>query len=143
MVGHARSSDSRERVAAEPSGSGVRDYLLRFLGAGLLVASVPWVASQFSDRAAGVVLLFPAVTLSGFLVLGLERGTPAVASASASAVFAVPTVVVFLIAVHVAARLNASLPLVLAVGVTAWLLTAIILVPLGRYLRSTDEEAPG
>jgi uncharacterized membrane protein (GlpM family) len=116
----------------------VRDYVLRFLGAGLLVASLPWVASQFSDRVAGVVLLFPAVTLSGFLVLGLERGTLAVAQASASSVLAVPTVVVFLLAVHIAARQEAALPLVLAIGVTAWLLTAIILVALGRTSRSSE-----
>jgi uncharacterized membrane protein (GlpM family) len=104
--------------------------VLRFVGAGLLVGSLPWIAMQFGDRAAGLMLLFPVVTVSGFLVLGLERGPGAVADASAGSVAGLPLVLAFLVAVHVSARQGLSLPWIVVIGVTAWLAAASILVVL-------------
>lgn len=51
--------------------------MLRFVGAlsvRLLLACLPLIAARFGDRRAGLILLFPIMTVSGFLVLGHERG---------------------------------------------------------------------
>jgi uncharacterized membrane protein (GlpM family) len=104
----------------------VTAFILRFLGAGLLVAALPTIAAQLGDRFAGLVLLFPVVTASGFLVLGLDHGTAAVADASLASIAGLPTVAVFLLTVHVASRNGLGLPWVLGIGVSAWLAAASI-----------------
>ena len=110
----------------------MRDFAIRFVCGGLLVGSLPWIAARFGDAAAGLALLFPAVTLAGFTVLGLERGMGALIEASAVTVLAVPVVAVFLITVNLAARHNLSLSWTLGTGVTAWLAAAIIFTLLRR-----------
>lgn len=99
----------------------VTGFVLRFLGAGALVAALPWVAGRSNDRLAGLLLLFPAVTLCGFLVLGLERGTRAVADAAGTAAVTLPVVLLFLLVVHLTAKAGLPLPAVLGVALGAWL----------------------
>ena len=105
--------------------------LLRFVLGGATVAAVPWVSAHSTARLAGIVLLFPAVTLCGFLALGLANGTAAVADAAGSATITLPVVLLFLLVVHVAAKTALPLPAVLGLGLTAWLtaagLTALVL----------------
>lgn len=108
----------------------MEQFLLRFVAAGLLVATLPWVAGRFGPNVAGLLLLFPVVTLSGLAVLGLHGGVLVVAEASRAALTAVPAVLLFLVAVHIAARWALPVPVVLAVGVTAWLLAASIALAL-------------
>lgn len=103
-------------------------FAIRFVSAGLLVASLPLVASRFGDRVAGLLLLFPLVTAAGLLVVGLDRGGAAVAALSFSALVGVPAVVAFLLAVHVTARLGMALPWTLIIGVVAWLIAATVLL---------------
>lgn len=100
------------------------EFTLRFIGAGLLVAVLPHIAQGFGDWIAGVILLLPVVTVSGFLVLGLERGVAAVGQAASAAVAALPAVLMFLLVVHVAARQERSLGFALMAGIAAWLVTA-------------------
>ena len=108
-------------------------FLLRFVLGGATVAAVPWVAAHSTARLAGIVLLFPAVTLCGFLVLGLAGGTAAVADAAGSAAITLPVVLLFLLVVRVAARTSLPLPTVLGLGLTAWLAGAsLAAVTLGR-----------
>lgn len=101
-------------------------FLLRFFAAGLLVASVPLIAAQFGDRSAGMILLFPLVTVLGLSVLGMDRGNQAVAEAAISAVWALPAVLVFLLAVHWAAGHGLPLAITLGIGVAAWVLAGLL-----------------
>lgn len=103
------------------------EFIIRFVSGGLLVASLPWIAARFGTTVAGVVLLFPVVTIAGFTVLALERGMVTLVEASEAAILTVPVVATFLIAVNLAAR-YLTLTWTLAVGLGAWLLGASILV---------------
>jgi len=100
-------------------------FILRFIGAGLIAAALPAIARGFNDQLAGIVLLFPVVTVSGFLVLGLDRGVHAVAQASGASVITLPAVLVFLSTVHVAARQQRPLVWVLVSGLAGWVVTAV------------------
>lgn len=112
------------------------NFLLRFVSAGLLVALLPLVAASLGSRLAGVVLLFPAVTLAGFVVLGLEGGTSAVAEASVGSLIALPAVLAFLLTVHLTARRQLPLPWVLSIALIAWSAAAATLANV-----TTREEA--
>lgn len=103
-------------------------FVLRFLAAGLLVATLPLVANKFGDMVAGIVLLFPLLTFTGLLVLGLERGTESIARTSISSVFGLPTVLVFLLTVHFTARQQMAIPLVFGSAFAAWFVCAVIVV---------------
>ena len=98
--------------------------LLRFILGGATVAAVPWVAAHSSARVAGIALLFPAVTLCGFLVLGTSRGTAAVADAARASTATLPVVLMFLLVVHLTARAALPLSVVLSCGLAAWLVGA-------------------
>lgn len=104
----------------------VTGFMLRFLAAGLLVAALPSIAAHLGNRLAGVILLFPAVTLAGLLTLGMDRGAGAVAQASLAAIAALPAVGAFLLVVYITARKGLTLPWVLGMGVFAWLAAATI-----------------
>ncbi len=105
--------------------------LLRFVLGGAIVASLPLIAERFGPTITGLAVLFPAVTLAGFLVLGQAQGLDAVAATSVRACFGLPTVAAFLLVVHLTARNGVPLPFVLLAGVGGWLLAA---VPIGGWL---------
>ncbi len=103
-------------------------FLIRFTAAGLLVASLPIVAAHLGPRTAGLLLLFPAVSLGGLVVLGMQGGTTVVAQAALGGLTGLPAVLVFFAAVLVTAQRQLPLGLVLGIGLIAWLITASILV---------------
>lgn len=105
-------------------------FILRFLGAGLVVGALPWVADRFGEKVAGLVLLLPVVTIAGFIVLTIERGSAAVAQASLSSITALPVVFVFLLAVHLAARQGLGIIWTLSIGASVWLIAATMFVAL-------------
>lgn len=99
--------------------------VVRFVIGGALVAALPYIAQRFGPATAGLALLFPAVSFAGLLFVGESEGMPAVASASLAAVFGLPTVAAFLLAVHVTAQRGLSLPVVLGAGLISWLALAL------------------
>jgi len=108
-------------------------FILRFVTAGLLVATLPIVANQFGDRVAGLILLCPVVTLTGLVVLGLDRGIESVARTSLASLIGVPTVLVFLLTVHFCARQRLAPPLFFGMGLLAWLVSAVIIVSIMQH----------
>ena len=113
------------RTKSRDSGGPVVQLLIRFFLGGALVATLPIIAQRFGAAIAGVVLLYPAVSFAGLLFLGQSQGVIAVATASLSAVFGLPTVLAFLLTVHVAARRGLPLPVILAAGTISWFAIAI------------------
>ena len=105
--------------------------LVRFVLGGAIVAALPLIADRFGPGATGLAVLFPAVTFAGFLFLGQSEGLDVVAATSVKACLGLPTVVTFLLVVHVTARNGVPLPFVLLSGVAGWLLAA---VPIGLWL---------
>jgi uncharacterized membrane protein (GlpM family) len=115
-----------------PAGGQVTQTVVRFVIGGSLVAAIPLVSQRAGAAAAGVLLLFPVVSLVGLLFLGVAEGMPAVARASSAAIVGLPTVVAFLVTVSALARNGRSLSTCLGAGVVAWLLTAL---PIARFTR--------
>ena len=111
-------------------------FMIRFIGAGLLVACLPLIAARAGDNVAGVVLLFPVVTASGFIVLGLDRGIESVGHASVTSVAAVPAVIMFLLGVHLSARQQTTVAWAIANGTIAWMLAAGAVILLSKRWRT-------
>ena len=103
-------------------------FVLRFLGAGLLVATLPLVANKFGDTLAGIVLLFPLLTFTGLVVLGLERGVESIARTALASALGLPTVLVFLLTVYFTARHGIAVLYVFGAAFAAWFVCAAILV---------------
>jgi uncharacterized membrane protein (GlpM family) len=102
----------------------VTQILVRFVLGGALVAALPVIAQRLGPQTAGLALLFPAVSFAGLLFVGKSQGLPAVATASLAAVVGLPTVVAFLLAVHLSARRGMSLSVTLALGTLSWFAVA-------------------
>lgn len=94
--------------------------LVRFLVGGALVALLPVVAQRMGPYVAGTLLLFPAVSFAGLMFVGLSEGVASIEKVSLAAAWSLPTVLAFLVTVHVAARNRLPLQIVLSVGVVAW-----------------------
>lgn len=109
-------------------------FALRFVAAGLLVALLPLIAERFTIAVAGLVLLFPIVTLVGFAVVGSQGGSAAVASASAGSLSALPAVSLFLLTVHIAARRDLGVALPLTLGLAVWFVAASLTLLLNDRL---------
>jgi len=99
--------------------------LIRFVAGGALVAILPLISQRLGPETAGLALLFPAVSFAGLLFVGQSEGLPAVATASITAVFALPTVAAFLVAVHIGAQRGMPLAQVLGAGLVAWIAVAV------------------
>ena len=99
-------------------------FLARFVVGGLHVALVPVVARHFSPHAAGLIVLFPIVTLTGFWFLAGELGDVALTQAAGTALLGLPTVAAFLLGTRLALSVGAPSGLALALGVGAWLAVA-------------------
>jgi uncharacterized membrane protein (GlpM family) len=101
------------------------ESFVRFVLGGTIVAILPFIARRFSPDIAGLVLLFPALSFAGPLVLGQSQGMSVVASTALSAIFLLPTVVAFLLPVHLAAQRDSSLAVELFAGTVSWLTVVI------------------
>jgi uncharacterized membrane protein (GlpM family) len=99
-----------------------------FVCGGILIIFVPVASRRFGPEAGGLIVLFPVVTLVGFTFLGMESGTADVSRAALAAVRGLPTVLVFLIIVHLFARADVPFPLALVAGLVSWLLTAMLIL---------------
>lgn len=107
--------------------------VLRFILGGAVVAAVPLVAQLWGTAAAGVVVLFPAVSFVALLFVGRSQGLDAVAAISLDAVLALPTVVAFMLSVHFTAQRGLSLSVVLLSGLICWFGAAL---PIAVWLRA-------
>lgn len=102
------------------------EFALRFVCGGLLVAALPWVSAAFGATVGGLVLLFPAVSLAGFIALGLDEDVTTVGRVALGSLLALPVVALFLLGTHVAARHGASLVASLSIGLTGWFAGATV-----------------
>jgi len=114
----------------------VLEFVARFLLGGLIVASVPLVASRFGPAAAGVVILLPVISLVSFATLGAAGGPAPLAKASLGTLIALPSTIAFMLIVYGAARLGAAVPVALLSASAGWLLVAAPLTVLIARLGS-------
>jgi len=102
-------------------------WLPYFASGGLLVSLIPFVGNHYGPKFAGLIVLFPIVTLVGFSFLGLDNGRSAVVIGAANAIRNLPTALAFLATVYTTARKGLPLAACMTIGILAWLITALIL----------------
>lgn len=93
----------------------------RFIAGGALVALLPLVSQRFGPATAGVLLLFPAVSVVGLVVVFQAQGTVAMQAATLTALVAIPTVMAFLLVTYVALVHGLGATWALVCGIVAWL----------------------
>ena len=100
------------------------EFVARFLVGGLIVASVPLVASRLSPAVAGVVILVPVISLVSFTTLGAAGGPAPVGRASLGTLIALPSTIAFMLVVYGAVRLGFGVAIALVSASLAWLIVA-------------------
>jgi uncharacterized membrane protein (GlpM family) len=105
----------------------VLEFVARFLLGGLIVASVPLVASRFGPEVAGVVILVPVVSLVSFVSLGVAGGPAPVGRASLGTLIALPSTIAFMLVTFCSVRLGSSVAVALLSASAGWL---IVVTPL-------------
>lgn len=112
---------SGERFSQGPP---VTQFIVRFVLGGAIVAALPLLARVAGPTVAGMVISLPVIAGSSLYFVGSEQGNAAAGKTSLGALFAMPAIVGFLIAVNVGVRLGASYKGAIAIGVVAWLAIA-------------------
>jgi len=105
-------------------------FIIRFVSAGTLVGILPWLSNHLGARVGGFVLLFPAVTLCGFMVILSGRNSVDLGEAAKGALLALPAVAVFVLTTSAVARLSVPGVVALACGVCSWLVVAAAILTL-------------
>jgi uncharacterized membrane protein (GlpM family) len=130
---HRHTAEFQFTREGEPAVHNIK-WVLYFIGGGLLMTLVPFIGSHYSPRIAGLIMLFPLVTLVSLSFLGIESGRDAVVAGTGSAIKSLPTVLSFLIAVYVASSNGFPLTGSILIGILAWLVTAFLLTLIPHWL---------
>lgn len=100
--------------------------LLRFVLGGTLVLIVSLAARYGKSSLAGIIALFPAITVISFYFLSLASDKKAVLAAIKSSIFSLPAVLVFLIILYITYSKTGIIKS-LALSILAWIITAIVI----------------
>lgn len=100
-------------------------FLITFVVSGFIVASIPWVASHFSNRIAGYIVLVPVMMSLSLIMQYLSHGQKATIEMVIGTLSALPTLLIFGLLAIMLMRQNVSLPLVVVVSIVGWLLSLL------------------
>jgi uncharacterized membrane protein (GlpM family) len=100
-------------------------FWITFFVSGLIVASVPWLASHFSNRIAGYVVLIPIMMLVSFTVQYRAHGTKATIEMIQGTLYGLPTLLVFGLVAIILIKNNLALPLAMTLSLSGWLLSLL------------------
>jgi uncharacterized membrane protein (GlpM family) len=102
-------------------------FWITFFVSGLTIASIPWIASHFSNRIAGYILLVPVMMVIGLIVQYTSHGPKATQEMITGVLYGLPTLLVFGVAAIIAIKHHAALPVVIAISIVAWLLSLLLI----------------
>jgi len=98
-------------------------FLARFAVGGLLIATLPVIASRFGNRMAGLVAVFPITIGISLIVLLQSRGATSAKAAALSSLYSLPATAAFLLVVIFAVN-KFSFMTVLILGILGWFVVA-------------------
>lgn len=101
-------------------------FWLTFFISGLIVASIPWVASHFSNQVAGYLVLVPVMMSLSIITQFKSHGAEATTQMIAATLWALPTLAVFGISMMLLLKNGAPLMLALPAGLVVWLCAIIV-----------------
>ena len=100
-------------------------FWITFFVSGLTVASIPWIASHFSNRIAGYIVLVPVMMTLSLVVQYLSHGPRATTEMLNSTLLALPTLLVFCLLATFLIKQNFSLPLIVIFSIAGWLISVL------------------
>lgn len=100
-------------------------FWITFFVSGLTVASIPWIASHFSNRIAGYIVLIPVMMTISVVVQYLSHGPKATTEMIYGTLLALPTLLIFGLLAIFLIKQNLSLPLVILFSITGWLVAVL------------------
>lgn len=109
------------------------ELVVRFVVGGSLVALISLLAKSPFPGLAGVLVMFPAITVVGFSFLARTVSPASLRKATLFSLYSVPATILFLLMFYlVQTRLKIVWALTVSVGV--WLVTAILLLALNTWV---------
>ncbi len=100
-------------------------FWITFLISGLIVASIPWVASHFNNQIAGFLVLVPVMMTLSIIVQHLSHGTKATAEMIQAMLWGLPTLLVFGLVAMVLLKNNVALAFAIIASLVAWLASVL------------------
>ena len=101
-------------------------FWVTFFISGLIVASIPWVASHFSNRIAGYLVLVPVMMTLSFLIQYLAHGQKATIQMIEATLWGLPTLLIFGLSLIVALKNSTGIYLGLLISLPIWLLSVYV-----------------
>jgi len=100
-------------------------FWITFFVSGLTVASIPWIASHFSNRIAGYIVLVPVMMTISVVVQYLSHGPKATTEMVGGTLLALPTLLVFGLLAIFLIKQNLALPFVVLISIIGWFLSVL------------------
>lgn len=100
-------------------------FWITFFVSGLTVASIPWIASHFSNRIAGYIVLIPVMMTLSLIVQYLSHGPKATTEMINGTLIALPTLLVFGLLAIFMIKQNFPLPLIVIFSIAGWLVAVL------------------
>lgn len=100
-------------------------FWVTFIVSGLIVASIPWVASHFSDQIAGFLVLLPVMMTLSIVVQYLSHGTKATTAMIQAMLWGLPTLLVFGLVAMLLLKHHVALAYIVVASLVAWLASVL------------------
>lgn len=100
-------------------------FWITFFVSGLTVASIPWIASHFSHRVAGYIVLVPVMMALSLIVQHMAHGPKATADMISGTLFALPSLLVFGLVAIFLLKNDVSLLLIVPISTAGWLVAIL------------------
>jgi uncharacterized membrane protein (GlpM family) len=106
-------------------------FYIRFVIGGLIIALEPVLAKHIGGKLAGLVLVFPTLITLALISIGQADGPSLLKQTDSGALWGIPALVVFLLAVYFFSQIFKQSYLIwIGGGVVAWLIVALIILKL-------------
>jgi uncharacterized membrane protein (GlpM family) len=102
-------------------------FWITFLVSGLIVASIPWVASYFNNYIAGFLVLLPVMLTLSLGVQYISHGEKATIEMMKAALWGLPTLLAFTLVAIIMLKNHVNLPLTILASLSGWLVTAYVI----------------
>lgn len=105
----------------------LQEAILKFVAGGSLILLINMVGKSRYNNLAGILVLFPVVTVIGYYFLSSYVPADRLQRIVLFSILSLPTVLVFLLVLYYALNRMPIVPALL-IGITAWLVTALIIM---------------
>ncbi len=111
------------------------EIIFKFIAGGGLIVLISLLGKSKHPQITGLAVLFPAVTVVGYVFLSKSIGTSAIKPIILFSIYSIPTILVFLAALYLTIdKLGIALSVIFSI--TCWLIAAAIILLIDHQLFS-------